>query len=146
MTCPTVLNRLRQRGYRITPQREMIVEALAHTGEHVTAEALYAQVHKRSAAVNLATVYRTLEMLVSEGLANRVYLHGGLIVYATEQHGLHVHLVCRYCGSVIDAEHALLAPLLAQLSADYGFTANLQHLSLQGVCTNCQDGLHKQEM
>jgi Fur family ferric uptake transcriptional regulator len=146
MTCPTYLNRLRQRGYRITPQREMIIESLAHAGGHVTAEALYAQVHQRSSAVNLATVYRTLEMLINEGLANRADLNGGQIVYTTEQHGLHVHLVCRHCEAVIDAEHALLAPLLAQLSAQYGFIADLQHLSLPGVCPDCQGRLQKQEM
>lgn len=145
MTCPIVLNRLRQRGYRITPQREMIVEALVHSGEHVTADTLYTQVHQRSPAVNLATVYRTLEMLVNEGLANRADLYDGQIVYTTEQHGLHVHLVCRHCEAVIDAEHELLAPLLAQLSLQYGFTADLQHLSFQGVCNTCLESLKEQE-
>lgn len=146
MSCPTFLNQLRERGYRITPQREMIIEALAHTGEHITAELLYTEVHKRSSAVNLATVYRTLEMLVNEGMASRVYLNGGQIVYTTAVHGMHIHLVCRYCETVINADYSMLAPLLAQLSAACGFIADLQHLSLQGVCVNCHDRVQKKEM
>ena len=62
--CQSYLQTLRKRGYRITPQREMIIEALAHSDHHVTAEQLYTQVHDRSRAVNLASVYRTLDLLV----------------------------------------------------------------------------------
>jgi Fur family ferric uptake transcriptional regulator len=61
--CHTYIQALRNLGYRITPQREMIIEALAHSSHHVTAEEIYAQVHQRAKAVNIATVYRTLDLL-----------------------------------------------------------------------------------
>ena len=95
--CHTLIADLRRRGYRITPQREMVIQAIAHTSSHMTAEEIFAQVQTRTQAINLATIYRTLEMLVEEGLATSVDLGGDQIVYASVNHGPHVHLVCRAC-------------------------------------------------
>lgn len=135
--CQTLLDALRQMGYRLTPQREMIIEAIAHASGHVTAEEIYEQVRGRTRAINLATVYRTLDLLVEKGLANRLSLKEGGAVYATLRHGPHIHLVCRQCGSVYLAEHELLEPLGEQLQARYRFTPDLQHLSITGLCARC---------
>lgn len=136
--CHTLLDTLRQRGYRLTPQREMIVEALAHADGHVTAEEIYAQVSDRVQAVNIATVYRTLELLVATGLTSRIDLRDGRVVYTTAQHGPHIHLVCRCCGEIFNADHYLVDALDEQLRVQYKFQADLQHLSISGVCAKCQ--------
>ncbi len=136
--CQTLLNALRQMGYRLTPQREMIVEAIAHAEGHVTAEEIYEQVKGRVRAINLATIYRTLDLLVETGLANRLSLKEGGAVYATLRHGPHIHLVCRQCGSVFLAEHELLETLGEQLKTRYHFTPDLQHLSISGLCARCR--------
>jgi Fur family ferric uptake transcriptional regulator len=129
---------LRTRGYRITPQREMIVEAIAHSGNHISAEQIFARIQKKSRTVNLATVYRTLELLVDEGLASHIDLGQGRVIYAAFQHGTHIHLVCRQCGRVIDADQNMLLSLNNQLNASYQFAADLQHISVLGVCNNCK--------
>ena len=98
--CHTYITTLHNLGYRITPQREMIIEALAHSPHHVTAEEIYAQVHERARAVNIATIYRTLDLLVEQGIASRAGLIDGRVVYAASNHGPHLHLVCRACGNV----------------------------------------------
>ncbi|MDY0020663.1 MAG: Fur family transcriptional regulator [Anaerolineae bacterium] len=135
---------LRQREYRITPQREMIIEAVTTSGsEHVTAEEIFEQVHDKSSALNIATVYRTLEILVEEGLISRADLGGGQMVYATSHHGPHIHLVCRYCWQVIDADYDLIAPFGDALRAQYGFSADLQHLAVFGVCATCMAALEE---
>ena len=134
----TFIETLRQHGYRITPQREMIVEALAHAGGHVTAEELFARVRDRSNVVNIATVYRTLDLLVVIGLASRADLWDGRVVYTTFQHGPHVHLVCRRCGEVLNADYQIIGPLGEQIQSLYQFTPDLQHLSMVGVCVDCQ--------
>jgi Fur family ferric uptake transcriptional regulator len=136
--CHTLIASLRQRGYRITPQREMIIEALAHSGGHVTADDVFAQVRDRTNVVNIATVYRTLDLLVASGLASRVDLWDGRVVYTTFQHGPHIHLVCRCCGNVFNADHQMVKPLGEQLQIEYQFSADLQHLSIIGVCAGCQ--------
>ena len=133
----TFIDTLRQRGYRIIPQREMIIDALAHSERHITAEDVFNQVRALTHATNIATVYRTLELLVEEGLACQNDLGGGRIVYITRRHGPHIHLVCRQCGNVIDADNHLLEPLNAQLQKFYGFEADLHHIAINGVCDTC---------
>jgi Fur family ferric uptake transcriptional regulator len=137
--CQTFLDKLRQRGCRITPQREMIVDAIAHSEAHMTAEEIFAAIQTRSKALNLATVYRTLDLLVDVGLVSRADLGNGRIMYVSDQHGPHLHLVCRQCGDVVGADSTLLVSVEEQLRAGYGFAADLQHLCVSGLCKSCQD-------
>lgn len=136
--CQTYIETLRSRGFRITPQREMIIEAIAHQGNHINAEEVFARIQERTRSVNIATVYRTLELLVEQGLVNRIDLGEGQVVYATHQHGSHIHLVCRQCGQVIDADQNLLIALNEQLNLGYQFIADLQHISVLGLCSDCK--------
>ena len=136
--CQTFLDKLRQRGCRITPQREMIVDAIAHSDHHMTAEEIFSIIHLRSKALNLATVYRTLDLLVDVGLVSRADLGNGRIMYTSDQHGPHLHLVCRQCGKAVGADSTLLASFEEQLHTSYGFAANLQHLCISGLCESCQ--------
>ncbi len=136
--CHTLISALRQRGYRLTPQREMVIEAIAHSNRHMTAEEVHALVNQRSRAVNIATVYRTLELLVEEGLASRADLGGGQEVYATIRHGAHIHLVCRQCGHVIDVDTEALDSLLAYVETHYAFACQPEHFALYGLCADCR--------
>lgn len=136
--CQSLLDTLRQNGHRITPQREMIVEALAHSVRHLTAEELFDCVQARTRAINIATVYRTLELLVSAGLASRVDMGNQGTVYATLKHGPHIHLVCRQCHEVIQTDDSTLSPFREQLEAHYRFTPDLRHISIIGLCADCQ--------
>jgi len=136
--CHTLIDALRQRGHRITPQREMIIEALAHAEGHASAEDVFAEVQNRTRYLNIATVYRTLDLLVASGLASRVDLWDGCVVYTTHQHGPHAHLVCRRCGEIFNADHSLLESLGNQLQSQYQFAADLEHVSIIGVCAECR--------
>jgi len=138
--CHTLLADLRQKGYRITPQREMIIQAIAHTSNHMTAEEIYAEVQTRTQALNLATIYRTLDMLVDEALATRVDLGEGQVFYATVKHGPHIHLVCRGCGQIFDADPQILTPIEDQLQTKHSFAADLNHISIFGLCSHCKKG------
>ena len=60
------------------------------------------------------------------------------MIYATHQHGPHIHLVCRQCGQVIDADQNLLLSLNEQLNTGYQFAADLHHISVPGLCSDCQ--------
>jgi Fur family ferric uptake transcriptional regulator len=135
--CHTLIAELRRQGYRLTPQREMIVQAIAHAGCHMTAEEIFEQLQARTHAVNIATVYRTLELLAELGLVSRCDLGSGKVCYATLRHGPHGHLVCRQCGRVLDADYRLIEPLAEQLREQYGFEADLNHLAISGLCADC---------
>jgi Fur family ferric uptake transcriptional regulator len=136
--CHTVIGALRDRGHRITPQREIIIEAISHSVRHMTAEEIFGEVQKRTNSVNIATVYRTLEFLVEEGLASRTDLGGGREIYCGKQHGPHIHLVCSLCGAVTEADGRVIDSLQQQLYDRYGFTADLHHASIFGLCDICQ--------
>jgi Fur family transcriptional regulator, ferric uptake regulator len=141
----TFLHALRQRGIRITPQREMIIDALAHGECHMTADEIYEQVSEHTHVMNITTVYRTLDLMVEAGLVSRANLSDGRMTYATSQHGPHLHLVCRLCGYTADADSELLATFVEQVKSQYHFWADWQHLSIQGTCQACQDKIVLQE-
>lgn len=136
--CITILDNLRERGYRITPQREHVVDILAHAGRHMSAEEIYAKLQERTRVSNISTVYRTLDVLWEEGFACRNDLSEGKIVYTTHLHGPHIHLVCRRCSHVIEAGPKVLSSLGEALQAEYDFKADLQHLSIFGLCADCE--------
>jgi Fur family ferric uptake transcriptional regulator len=135
-----VIQNLRDKGFRITPQRELIIKAITRSDHHMSAEEIFDAVGIHTQALNLATIYRTLDLLVEQGLACRNDLGGGCVVYSTIHHGPHIHLVCRLCGDIIDAEYPLIAPLGEQLQEQYAFEADLQHISIFGVCHKCKGG------
>ena len=137
--CHTIIQDLREKGYRITPQRELIINAVAHSPQHITAEEIAEQLRQHTQAINIATVYRTLDLLWQEGYACRNDLSEGKSVYSTFQHGPHIHLVCRKCDQVIDADNRLLNRLREGLISDYQFRPDLEHFSIFGVCQECQE-------
>ena len=136
--CHTIIDDLRKRGFRITPQREMIINAVAHSPQHITAEEISEKLKEHTKAINIATVYRTLDLLWQEGFACRNDLSEGKIVYATFLHGPHIHLVCRKCNRIIDADVKVLKSLRDDLISNYQFRPNLDHISIFGICADCQ--------
>lgn len=140
--CHTLTEQLRQRGYRITPQRAVIIETIAHRGHHLTAEAIVEAVRPSMRALNIATVYRTLDLLTREGIISRLDLGSGGTVFATRAHGPHAHVYCRQCGIVIEIAHDALAHMYAQLrryvQERQGFLLELHHVALPGLCPQCQ--------
>ncbi len=67
---------LRQRGYRLTPQRQLVLEAV-DTLEHATPDDILVEVRKTASGVNISTVYRTLELLEELGLVSHAHLGHG---------------------------------------------------------------------
>ena len=143
--CESLIAELRAQGHRLKPQREMIFEAIAHAGRHVTAEEIFEQVQEKNRAVNIATVYRTLDLLVELGMASRADLGEGKVSYSSELHGHHCHLVCRRCGRVIEASHKLVEPLERALVKEHDFEADLGHFAIVGLCADCRSKETKQD-
>ena len=129
---------IRQQGYRITPQREMILEVI-HSGDgHLTADEIYRKVRAKSPAVNLATIYRTLELLKALHLVTVIDTGGGCVYYELAGEQRHHHLVCQECGYILELDCDVLEPLERELRKRYGFQVNLDHLAVFGLCPLCQ--------
>ncbi len=132
-----IAGKLSKQGYRLTPQRMMILSAIENSDNHISAEEIYAQIIAKYPNVNISTVYRTLELLKRLGLVTETDLGEGRVRYHPAEKGHHHHLVCRECGAIIDLDESLLAPLKSALLREYKFNADLSHLAILGRCVRC---------
>lgn len=127
---------LRSRGYRLTPQRQLVLEAVTTLG-HATPEEVSAWVRERAAGVNISTVYRTLELLEELGLVQHTHLGHGAPTYSVASDDEHVHLVCRDCGEVQEAPPQVVTPVVEGLAASHGFLVDVGHFAVFGRCAQC---------
>jgi Fur family transcriptional regulator, ferric uptake regulator len=125
--------RLRERGYRLTPQRELILGAVEELG-HATPDEVLAEVRTHSTAVNASTVYRTLEVLEELGLVRHAHLSDRAPTYHSVTDHEHFHLVCRNCGRVTSVEPGVLTSLRETLRDDHAFAVDVGHLTVFGTC------------
>jgi Fur family ferric uptake transcriptional regulator len=132
-----ILKKLTEKGYRLTPQRLMIVSAIENSEAHISAEEIYAQVVAKYLHVNISTVYRTLELLKELGLVTETNFGEGRVRYHPAGKGHHHHLVCTECGKVIDLDESMLSSLQGMLLGKYKFSADLKHLAIFGRCAKC---------
>ncbi|MBC9735620.1 Fur family transcriptional regulator [Nocardioides marmotae] len=130
-------DRLRARGYRLTPQREMVLRAVDEL-DHATPDEVLAKVREQSSAINISTVYRTLEVLEELGLVRHAHLSDRAPTYHSVTDHEHFHLVCRNCQKVVSVDPDVLRPLTERLEAD-GFVADVGHLTVFGHCTDCEE-------
>jgi len=129
--------RLRRAGQRATPQRLVILGAL-RSGEHLSADEVFAHVEPLLPGVNRSTVYRTLELFRDLGLASETDLGAGVRQFELlDDRRHHHHLVCRHCGASLELDDALVAPLREAIRGRYGFAAGIDHLALFGRCAAC---------
>ena len=133
-----ITRELEEQGYRLTPQRIMVVEAIEKSDHHISAEEVYAQVVDRYPRVNISTVYRTLELLKRLGMVTETDLGGGRVRYHPAQKGHHHHLVCQQCGKVVDLHEAVLYPLKDSLRRQYNFEPEIKHMAIFGLCAECR--------
>ena len=132
------LDVLRAKGYRLTPQRMMILEAVETTDEHISAEEIHAQACARYPYINISTVYRTLELLNKLGMVTETDLGGGRFLYHSAGKAYHHHLVCRKCGKVQDIDVSVLQRLRDELRLHHHFNAELEHMAIFGTCERCR--------
>ncbi len=130
-------------GYRLTPQRMMVVEALHSADKHVSAEEIFTQLQARYPYANISTVYRTLDLLKELGLVAEISLGDGRVRFHPVDKGHHHHLVCQKCRRVVDIPEAALAPLAESLGREYGFKVELRHMAIFGLCAKCQQGVER---
>ena len=129
---------LQEKGYRLTPQRMLVIEALHSAEGHISAEEIYKQLHSRYPYSNISTAYRTLELMKKLNLVTETDFGEGCVRYHVAEKGHHHHLVCRKCGKIINLDESIINPLKDTLLRDYGFEADLRHLAVLGECSDCR--------
>lgn len=130
--------RLRESGHRLTPQRELVLAAVETLG-HATPDQVYAEVRTKSTAINLSTVYRTLELLDGLGLIRHAHLTDRAPTYHSASGHEHSHLVCRGCDAVTSIGRSAMEGALGGVVAEHGFVPDYGHLTVFGLCRDCAD-------
>jgi Fur family ferric uptake transcriptional regulator len=127
---------LRSRGYRLTPQRQLVLEAVTTLG-HGTPDEICARVQETAGGVNISTVYRTLELLETLGLVSHAHLGHGAPTWHLAAEANHVHLVCRDCGAVEEVPPGVLDAVVQTLERERGFSVDVGHFAVFGRCRDC---------
>ena len=121
---------------RMTPQRQLVLDAIRVLG-HATPEQICAEVQRSAPAVNITTIYRTLDLMERLGLIRHTHLGHGAPTYSERAHE-HVHLVCHACGRVDEVPSEQLADLATRLDEQHGFELDVTHVALSGLCRDCR--------
>lgn len=128
--------RLRASGRRLTPQRELVLAAVESLG-HATPDEVYAEVREHSSAINLSTVYRTLELLDELGLIRHAHIEERTATYHSVRGYEHFHLVCHACKKVISVAPERIERFRREIADELGFTLDVGHLTIFGTCSAC---------
>ncbi len=133
----SAIDRLRTRGYRMTPQRLSVLDIVASRSGHVGADEVWNRVKMQHPYVDLATVYRTLQLLKRVGVVTEVVIGNKLHFELTDQHNRHHHMVCSHCDAVQTLSPAYLDELSQRLQLEFGFTPDLENFTIGGTCDKC---------
>jgi Fe2+ or Zn2+ uptake regulation protein len=132
-----LVDKLRERGLRVTPQRILIHRALCAESQHMTAEQVLGAVSEGLPGTSLPTVYSTLELLEGLELVRRVGTGNGAVVFDSRLDP-HAHTVCRRCGTMADLDGTAAPADALSRAAAGGFVPDHAQLVVWGLCTACQ--------
>lgn len=133
-----LIARLRQRGYRLTRQRAVILRALSELNGHASVEEIQALARREYPDIDLSTVYRTLETLCSLRIVSCADLGQGHMQYEAVAGEPHHHLVCQGCGRITVLDHSYLAGAAEAIRRDLHFEPIFDHFAIFGLCHDCQ--------
>lgn len=136
---PNWRDALRAKGYRLTPQRELILGAVDELG-HATPDEVLAHVQRHASTINPSTVYRTLEVLEELGLIRHAHLSDRAPTYHSVRGHEHFHLKCRVCQRVVSVPAEEANAFAVALQREYDFIPDLGHLTVFGRCRDCNAG------
>lgn len=141
-TMDILKEKLKETGFKITPQRRAIVEILLkNNSEHLSSEEIYDLVRVDCPEIGLATVYRTMQLLDEVGVISKLNLDDGCIRYELDLdkddcHNHH-HLICKKCGKIMEVKEDLLDSIEKQIQEIYKFNIVDHDVKFYGTCEEC---------
>ncbi|MGB9886723.1 MAG: Fur family transcriptional regulator [Moorellales bacterium] len=143
-----IWRKLHEHDYKLTPQRQVILEVLVeHPERHLSAEEIYNIVKQRYPEIGLATVYRTLELLADLDILQKMHFDDGRSRYELNDEAVHHHhhLICLQCGRVLEFEDDLLETLETLIARKMDFQVVDHHLKFYGFCGDCRRSRAEEE-
>jgi len=130
---------MREVKSRLTRQKKAIYEVLKKSGDHMTADEVYAQVRKKLKNISLATVYRNLEGMTEKGLFDEVYVAGYPKWFELKKYTTHGHLFCRNCKELRDVVECEFCKTWKRIDKEMGFKGEEFKFLIIGLCENCKN-------
>jgi len=131
-----LIEALRKKGYKATPQRIAICRFVLNSRDHPSAQRIYEEVRKIHPTVSLATVYKTLQILTEHRLIQELDFPKGQARFDSYVEP-HVNLVCLRCGKIQDLDDPIAREMVARITAKAEFTRTGQRLDIYGICKRC---------
>lgn len=128
---------LKEKGYKVTPQRIAVYDILKNTKEHPSVDMLYSKLQPIYPTMSLATVYKSLEVFKELGLVQELNVGEDKFRYDANVNQ-HPHIICMACGKVEDVDDEMLFDLVDQVSNKTGYQLVSQQLYFFGYCPNCK--------
>ncbi len=140
MSCEKIFfDEMKKRGYRITPQREMVLAIMHKLEQPSTVEDIFSHVQDISKSVDISTVYRTLELLQEFNLVSIIDTGDRQSKFVlVGDHSPHLHLVCKSCGKIMGIHLEDIQGLADDLEKQLDFKIDWQDVSFQGLCKVCR--------
>lgn len=139
------VQKIREQGYRMTPQRQIVLDTVCQQGGHATASQIYDLVNAQQPAINRATVYRILDFFCDLQLVAKAEI-GGQTMFEVVGDSPHHHLICRHCEQVMSLAEYHFTELAEHLLVEHGFEADLSHLAITGLCAECRQAEENKDL
>jgi len=132
-----IIDLLRERGNRLTPQRIAILSAFLENDTHPTAEQIHKKILKSFPTTSLATVYKTITLLKDVGEILELEFGDDRSRFDARKPYPHPHMICTECGAIIDSELDALDGIIKELAQHSGFSIQSHRLDIFGLCASC---------
>ena len=134
----TMINKLKERDFRITPQRLAVLRILAESEGHPSVEDIFRQVKPIFPTTSLATIYKTVNLLKNIGEVVELDFSEESNRYDGNRPYPHPHLICTKCKTVVDPDMATISDLSEELAKKTGYEIVTHRLDFFGICPRCQ--------
>ena len=131
-----VAAKLRAEGFKVTPQRLAIYQALLEYDKHPTAECVYRNLHPTYPTMSLATVYKTMDIFKQIGLVRILNVGDDSNRYDYDV-APHTHICCSVCGRIEDVYDVDLGKIYTKVKTSSGYEVTNDHISFKGICPQC---------
>jgi Fur family peroxide stress response transcriptional regulator len=136
----TIIQKLRDNGHKLTPQRLAIVKILAKSEGHPSVEDIHGQLRKGFPTMSLATVYRNIVLIKSLGEVLELGFPDGSNRYDGNKPTPHPHVICVKCKKIVDPDLDSLDEMKNEVAAETHFKILNHRLDFFGLCSNCLAG------
>ena len=132
-----IIDRLKENGYKLTKQREAIIQVLKENDGHYNANELFNMVAREISGINFSTIYRNLELLVKLEIVNKLSIEEGLNHFELADKGHHHHVICKSCGKVKEIDLCPYKEFEKSKLKEIGFKPMEHRFEIYGLCSKC---------